>query len=496
MVSEVDFRVLMPGVAVNFGLSPGKFVNTQFHTVALDPLLPPSNAWVIAAAEDCGYGTSGLGKTRINASPAEWLALAMHLARRRQLVHSTLDVVAPIPGVGSIKKAQFAKFLESSEKTNCAFVLGMLYARLAAERWFMFNGMGDVLMHFWHYSILHNPAVSLQGLMPAPSTMNPDFVLGSQLGKWSTLESKGTFGTADLEKLRDGLEQANKFSGISITWPGAVVSTHPIGERSCTLTYFNALDELQSMQLTLPPPLPALAPPVALGAVPGPVIFAPAAEFVRYLDALGQLDCHRGETDIVETDEAGIAWYRSVHVPGFLFGVSPEHRNAEGQLKWAVAALGLIMPVIAKLRSGEMTGRALRTVVTGLLYEIGQRAASVDLTEAESSAWSGLVEHLQELMQADARVLSWTTVLDQVWSAPVLGGFNSGMLGSPIASLDDLWNYLDVKVTPLRLNKVREARLGRIFDAPGAAGTGVTTHGLFVKECREAAQKGPHVPRF
>jgi len=496
MVSEVDFRVPIPGVAINFGLGGSTFVSTQFHTVALDPLLPPNSAWVIAAAEDCGYGTNAFGKARINAMPWEWQKLAMHLARRLQLVRSTLDVVAPVPGAGLVKRASFVRFLESSEKTSCAFVLGMLYARLAAERWFTFNGMGNVLKHFWHYSILHNPAVSLQGLTPAPNTRNPDFVLGSNLGKWSTLESKGTFGTADFNKLRDGLKQANKFTGISIAWPGAAAVMQPIGERSCTLTCFSAVDELQSIQLTLPPPLPIPAAPAALGAAPEPVIFAPAAEFVRYLDALGQLDCHRGETSIVETDEAGIDWYRSVHVPGFLFGVSPEHRNVEEQLKWAVAALSLIMPLVAELRSGETTGRALRTVVTGLIYEVGQRAAKIDLSEAESLAWSGLVEHLQELMQADAQSQSWTMVLDHVWNAPVLGGFNSGTLGSPITTLDGLWNYLDKKVTPLRLNKAMEARLERRFDAPGAGGTGVTTHGLFVKECRETAPKGSRVPRL
>jgi hypothetical protein len=487
VANETDFRIPVYGKgAVAFGLVP--FLS-QFVSTATASLPPPNDPLVVAAAEDCGYGMAP--GNRILATPAEWNDLLQYLNARFTLVQSLFEKFPPGPGPGVVSKASFAKFLESSEKSPAAFALGMIYSRVATEQWHLVKGLGAPPHRFWHYKVLKHPAVDLSGGGPAWNVDSPDFFVEDAAGAWSVVESKGTLGDIDPERLRAGLTQAYKFANLQLVDPiGSPPVAHAIGDRVCVLTYVDLYGELQVMHLDPP----AAASFTERG---GPIGLAQAADLVRFDEALSRYAFHSGTDDFeYQSMDAGIIWSSSSHQESFKYGVSGIQARLRAPLRWAVHALSVVVPMAARARSQGMEGPRFSAAVQALASRIA-RTATKGLNDAEldQDAWRNLSDSLFSYVASVEPAPTWQGLLEHIWTLPLLRTFGPIHRNRETHSLEGLWRALDGTIRKWKRVVVRNQRLQIQLGESSYPQLAITSHGLLVADI-DWSKDAHQSPRF
>ena len=487
MANEIDFQVPFYGKgAVALGLVPflSQFVSTA--TVSLPPLNDPL---VMAAAEDCGYGISP--GNRILATPAEWNDLLQYLNARFTLVQSLFEKFPPGPGPGVVCKASFAKFLESSEKSPAAFALGMIYSRVATEQWHLVKALGAPPHRFWHYKVLKHPAVDLRGGGPAWNVDSPDFFVEDAAGAWSVVESKGTLGDIDLKRLRAGLSQAYKFANLQLVDPiGSTPVAHAIGDRVCVLTYVDQHGELQVMHLD--PPAAA-----SLTEHDGPIGLAQAADLVRFDEALSRYAFHSGKDDFkYQVLDGDIIWSSSSHQESFKYGVTGIQARVRAPLRWAVHALSVVVPMVARARRQGMEGPTLLAAVQSLASRIGRIATrGRNNAELDQDAWRSLSGSLFSYAASGEPAATWQGLLEHIWTVPLLSTFGSHHRDRDTHSLEGLWRALDGTVRESKRVVVRNQQLQIQLGESSYPQLAITSHGLLVADI-DWSEEARQSPRF
>lgn len=464
MASQLSFwaPTVNPKASLNFSLKPKKFISSQFVQASPPIALPaPLDPAVIAAASDCGYGASAacLGIVPVN----EWFALQAFAINRFLGVASL--VTAPV--AGSWKLASFAKFIEKSEKSPAAHILGSVYCRYAAEQWQ--SSCGFALKRFWHFGLAKHPAVNLAGLNPVNASQNPDFVYENSNGDWFAIEAKGSLGKKDYSELKEGLEQASKFQAISFIEPAAgnVVSAALAGF-ACSGTYFDMHSNELQVEHVDPPSDPIFG---SDSQEPGRFLIPEFADLVRFHQAVLEF----GEQDQEAARREISAVWRKWHGGGnVLVGISEPHLTMRAELDWAIRALSLVVPVLNRAAHDDRAASDLGHSIGRLASQVRvKEAASLNANSPEARAWAAFADVLDSHRKPNEQV-GWKSVLVSLWTRPILKAFLNQSHVEESGSIGNLWGSLTSVTSALR----ESVTLDKVLSGGRNQTTYATTHGL------------------
>lgn len=232
---------------------------------------PPSVTFpdLIKWAIDAGYGAqNGVDQDAFLAIPASDRTRLGDYQRARLTLLMHLLRIDPSTG---LYRDTVVRYLESSDKSDAAFILGGIACRFATEAWLTSHSRS--LTRFWHYSIYSNTAVcgfnfsvstlkvAAKKKIPAnsatpaakPSKLDgdrrPDYLVECNRGRWYAVEAKGTFGGFDYSDVKDGMDQARRLRSITFAdpvkgGPGALPIRHVIADYACSCAYFDQHDHL------------------------------------------------------------------------------------------------------------------------------------------------------------------------------------------------------------------------------------------------------------
>jgi len=249
---------------------PAEFFGLFQQTAAALTKSTVTVADLTAWALDAGYGApNGVDQNAFLAIPAS------HMARLADYQRARLALLMHLLHIDQKTKKLYrhavAGYLESSDKSDAAFILGGIACRYATEEWL--KSRGRHLTRFWHYSIYSNPAVS--GISFTNSTLKvsvkkkaatkpgasapktskfdgdrrPDYLVQCNTTRWYAVEAKGTFGNFDHADVKNGMDQARRLRSITFADPvlgppGAAPTRYPIADYACSCAYFDSHDHL------------------------------------------------------------------------------------------------------------------------------------------------------------------------------------------------------------------------------------------------------------
>ncbi|KAK42707.1 hypothetical protein BG58_39405 [Caballeronia jiangsuensis] len=486
MPNEVEFIVPNPAnLPLNYALAPANF-RAQFVPMAApgpaggamklslpNPANPIGYLELLVDALDSGYGSNA---APMPAMPlTDRVALYLHLAAQLRLAHTLIKKIPNGPWV----LQPFTVELEKTAKTTHSYLLGMLYASVAARLWGQANGWGNI-REFWHYGVLTSSAANFADNF-AYKEENPDFLVefDGGGGTWACVEAKGTLKGQDNLALRKGLRQACKLLQVQWQNVGSPVTVVVPAQQACAMTYFDPTLEV----LLMDPP--SDRPRRSTRDSKAPLFFKQGGDLVRWGQALDQFEAlaavAEGQDPRLQLERFDWALESSLH--DVWVGVPKIMRKHAGPVNSALCLLDWLVPVLGAWRKKpSVTARGVNMRLGNMARYASGRANTVvpESTDNQISMWARVALFLNELRRENREVFSWDAVLHDIWFLDLFRGEDSmATLGyTAVDSLEDLWALFTRAI-------VLERDQWEISDAAtGGDGSNVssakTRHGLLV----------------